>query len=201
MTASVPIKRSKTHKILKERFLIRRNRTKRANFRGSHLFQATYNKVKQLNRLILCQFDARRLAGGKGHHGQYSLTWSLLHSFTQMTLAYLWTSSLLHLKPGVGQYIATHATLAARGFFLANFNLPVCLPAFFQNLCWAFPVLAVANTASCLCPQNKIGHPAHRDNWACFHVECLRNMNRLQSGFFSFFLSFSWIKKKSVPKL
>ena len=34
---------TKTHKRLKERFLIGRNRTKRANFRGSPLFQATYD--------------------------------------------------------------------------------------------------------------------------------------------------------------
>ena len=31
---------------------------------------------------------------------------------------------------------------------------------FFQNLFWFFPVLAVANTASCVGPQNKIGDPA-----------------------------------------
>ena len=37
---------SKTHKRLKERFLIRRNRTKRANFRCNHLFQATYNATE-----------------------------------------------------------------------------------------------------------------------------------------------------------
>ena len=35
---------SKTHRRLKERFLIRRNRTKRAHFPGSPLFQATCNK-------------------------------------------------------------------------------------------------------------------------------------------------------------
>ena len=35
--------RSKTHKRLKERFLIRRNRTKRANFRCNHFFRAMYN--------------------------------------------------------------------------------------------------------------------------------------------------------------
>ena len=29
--------------------------------------------------------------------------------------------NVLHLKAGVGQYIATHATLTARDFFLANF--------------------------------------------------------------------------------
>ena len=38
------------------------------------------------------------------------------------------------LKPGVGQYIAVHATLTARNFFLIS-NLPVHSPAFcFQNL-------------------------------------------------------------------
>ena len=45
------------------------------------------------------------------------------------------------LKPGVGQYIAIHATLTARNFFLAYFYLPVHSPAFFPNLyrfflCW-----------------------------------------------------------------
>ena len=30
---------------------------------------------------------------------------------------------------------------------------------FFQNLSQFFPVLAVANTGSCIGPQNKIGHP------------------------------------------
>ena len=31
---------------------------------------------------------------------------------------------------------------------------------FFQNLSRFFPALAVAITSSCVCPQNKIGHPA-----------------------------------------
>ena len=56
---------SKIQTRLKERFLIGRNRTKRANFRGSPLFQATYNMKtekktttkKQLMQLILCQLD------------------------------------------------------------------------------------------------------------------------------------------------
>ena len=47
LTASVLKKRSKTHKRLKERFLIRRNRTKRSNFRGSPLFQATDNNTTE----------------------------------------------------------------------------------------------------------------------------------------------------------
>ena len=56
--------------------------------------------------------------------------------------------NVLPLKPGVGQYIAIHATLTARDFFL------FCLFRhfrsshlhFFQNLSRFFPVLAVANT-------------------------------------------------------
>ena len=68
---------------------------------------------------------------------------------------------VLPLKPGVGQYIAVHATLTARDFFLAYFYPSgpfTCI--FFQNLSWFFPVLAVANTGSCVGPQNKTGHPA-----------------------------------------
>ena len=40
-------KRSKTHKRLQERFVIRRNRTKRANFWVNPLFQATYNNTTE----------------------------------------------------------------------------------------------------------------------------------------------------------
>ena len=40
---------------------------------------------------------------------------------------------VLPLKPGVGQYVAMHATLTARDFFLANFYLSVHSPAFFQK--------------------------------------------------------------------
>ena len=68
---------------------------------------------------------------------------------------------VLSLKPGVGQYIAMHAMLTARDFFLAKI-----LPfqsihlRFSQNLLQVFPVLAAANTGSCVGPQNKIGHLA-----------------------------------------
>ena len=64
-------KRSKTHKRLKERFLIRRNRTKRANFRGNPLFQATYNNNKTekqtMNSTYLVSVERWRLAEGKGY--------------------------------------------------------------------------------------------------------------------------------------
>ena len=58
-------------------------------------------------------------------------------------------------------YIALHASLTARDFFLDNFFLFgsfTCI--FFQNLSRVFPVLAVANTESCEGPKNKIGHTA-----------------------------------------
>ena len=56
--------------------------------------------------------------------------------------------NVVPLKPGVGQYIATHATLTARDFFLSCLFLhfrSIHLH-FFQNLSRFFPVLAVANT-------------------------------------------------------
>ena len=63
LIASVLKKDPKTHKRLKECFLIGQNSTKRAHFRGSPLFQAMYNikteeeKKHQLIQLILCQLD------------------------------------------------------------------------------------------------------------------------------------------------
>ena len=65
--------------------------------------------------------------------------------------------NVLPLKSGVSQYIAIHATLTARDCFLAYFFRSIHLH-FFQNLSQFFPVLAVANTGSCVGPQNKIGH-------------------------------------------
>ena len=84
---------------------------------------------------------------------------------------------VLPLKPGVGQYIAMHAMLTARNFFLANAYPSgpfTCI--FFQNISKVFPVLAVANTGSCIGSQNKLGHLAD----ACSCVECLQNITRLK---------------------
>ena len=58
--------------------------------------------------------------------------------------------------------LAVHATLTARDFFLAYFYpsgpfsciVSKTSPDFF------FFLLALANTGSCVDPQNKIGHPA-----------------------------------------
>ena len=69
--------------------------------------------------------------------------------------------NVLPLKPGVGQYTAIHATLTARDFFLAYFYTSGPLNCIFSktspnfSLCWLW-----LTHASCVGPQNKIGHPA-----------------------------------------
>ena len=60
--------------------------------------------------------------------------------------------NVLHLRPGVGQYIAIHATLTARNFFLAYFYPSGPFTCIFSEtssdffLCWLWltpvPVLA-----------------------------------------------------------
>ena len=73
---------------------------------------------------------------------------------------------VLPLKPGVGQYIAIHATLTARDFFLAYFYLSdpfssKTIFAFFsKNLSEVLLLLAVADIGLCVAPQNERGHPA-----------------------------------------
>ena len=63
--------------------------------------------------------------------------------------------------PVVGQCIAIHATLTAGAFrpclFLSFRSIHL---HFFQNLSRFFPVLALANSGSCVSPQNEIGQPA-----------------------------------------
>ena len=68
--------------------------------------------------------------------------------------------NVLPLKPGVGQCIATHATLTARDFFLA-YCYPSCpfTCIFFQNLSRFLLRWLWLRHGSCVDPQNKIGHP------------------------------------------
>ena len=54
--------------------------------------------------------------------------------------------NILPLRPGVGQYVAIHATLTARDFFLVYFTLQVHSPALFPKPLPIVPVLAVAST-------------------------------------------------------
>ena len=75
--------------------------------------------------------------------------------------------NVLLLEPGVGQYIAIHATLTARNFFLAYFYPSgpfTCI--FFQNLSRFFLCWLWLTHGSCVGPQNKIGHPA-RGRFPC----------------------------------
>ena len=58
-------KRSKTHKRLKERFLIIRNRTKRANFRCNHLFQATHNTTENSKTNLSLSVGCQEAGGRK----------------------------------------------------------------------------------------------------------------------------------------
>ena len=69
--------------------------------------------------------------------------------------------NVLPLKPEVGQYIAIHTTLLPGISSFLISTLPVHSPAFFPKpLPIFFPVLAVADTGTCVGPQNKKGHPA-----------------------------------------
>ena len=70
--------------------------------------------------------------------------------------------NILPLKPGVGQYITTHATLTARDFFLAYLysSGPFICIFFYQNLSRFFLYWLWLAHGSCVGPQNKIGHPA-----------------------------------------
>ena len=82
---------------------------------------------------------------------------------TQKLKSHLWRKQslkLLLLKPGVGQYIATPATITARDFFLANFYPSGPFTCIFSSKhSRVFPVVAVANSGSCVGLQNKIDHP------------------------------------------
>ena len=68
---------------------------------------------------------------------------------------------VLPFTPGVGQYIAIHATLTARDFFLAYFYPSCPFTCIFSktspdfSMCWLW-----LTHGSCVGPQNQIGHPA-----------------------------------------
>ena len=67
--------------------------------------------------------------------------------------------NVLPLKPGVGQYIAIHATLTAMDFFLAYFYPFGPFICIFPNLSRFFLCWVWLTHGSCVGPQNKIGHP------------------------------------------
>ena len=84
---------------------------------------------------------------------------------------------VLPLKPGVGQYLAMHATLTARDFFLANFYLSGPFTCIFSQ----------ASSKFFLCQLRLILVPVQAVRIkqvtlldAGSRVECLRNINRLK---------------------
>ena len=94
---------------------------------------------------------------------------------------------VLPLKPSVGQYTAIHAMLTARDFFLTYWfsTFLVHSPAFFPKPPDFFPMLVVANTGSCVGPQNRIGHPAGC-RFPCWmpaeHKKAKKNMTYVSYG-------------------
>ena len=106
------------------------------------LMQASAEQVPSLHRvaprylkLITRQYNTVQLycqvtnAQGMYYSTKHTHTLTLTsHVRTQRTQSL----NVIPLKPGVGQYIAIHATLTARDFFLAYFYPSVHLPAFFS---------------------------------------------------------------------
>ena len=84
---------------------------------------------------------------------------------------------VIPLKPGVGQYIAIHAILTARDFFLAYLYPSGPITCIFSKTFQFFPVLAVANISSCVGLQNKKKKVTLLDAGSC--VWCPRNINSL----------------------
>ena len=85
--------------------------------------------------------------------------------------------NVIPLKPGVGQYVAIHATLTARGFFFTYFYPSGPFTCIFSKTSPDFfLVVAVVNTGSCVGPQNKKVTLLDAGSRA----ECPRNINRLK---------------------
>ena len=80
------------------------------------------------------------------HSGELQMQKLKPHLVRTQSLNILPLKPMLHLLPGISSLLIS--------------ALRVRSPAFFPNLSWFSPVLAVANTGSCVGPQNKIGHPA-----------------------------------------
>ena len=68
--------------------------------------------------------------------------------------------NVLPLKPGVGQYIAIHATLTASDFFLAYVYSSGLFTCIFPNLSRLLLFWQWLTQGSCVVPQSKKGHPA-----------------------------------------
>ena len=95
--------------------------------------------------------------------------------------------NVLPLKPGVGQYVAIHATLTARDFFLAYLYSSSPFTCIFPKtssdffMCWLW-----LTHGSCVGPRNKIGHPAGGTFpcWVPAEYRCLSPCMELATSMF-----------------
>ena len=70
-------------------------------------------------------------------------------------------TNVLHLKPGAGQNIATHAFPTTRNLFLVLISTSRSIRLhFFKPFPLFSTALALANAVSRAGPRNQIGHPA-----------------------------------------
>ena len=127
---------TKTHKRLKERFLIRRNRAKLAKFRGIPLFQATYKKKerqknKQLIQFILCQLDV----GGWRKEKESTLAVNM-NAGSQLCFRFFFpgqTGQLFHETIRLFSYFLTfhfgaHAVFCAFLRLMVSMSIMLCSP-------------------------------------------------------------------------
>ena len=84
--------------------------------------------------------------------------WGAVGAEIKALLARTQSLNVFPLKLGVGQCIAIHVTLTARDFFCTYFYPSGPFTCIFSKASPDFfPVLAVANTGSCVGLQNEIG--------------------------------------------
>ena len=100
------------------------------------------------------------------------------------------SSEVLPLKPGVDQFLAMQASPTATDFFLANFYPPGPFTCIFSKTSPKFfPVLAVANTVSCVDPGQRIKQTILLTTVdAGSRVEWPRNINRLMTVLLCFWV-------------
>ena len=116
-----PLIRSKTQKRLKEHFLIGQNRTKRANFRGSPLFQVTYNIKTEKQTINSTYLVSVRCSEAGGRKRSRDWLRGLPQNFARFVL----------LRP-----VKKHSfnLLSVLGIFVQNAGSQLCFSFFFQPL-------------------------------------------------------------------
>ena len=147
------VKWSKTHKRLKERFLIGRNGTKRANFPGSHFFKlrTTWKQeIKWLIPFILCQLDVGGWRKEKGTR--------LLNEWRELR-------STVSLLPWSSHGSGTHN------------ECPWCMIIGHRFPCWPSFIII----SSIRLPTSSLRLCLQATNffiWQCFHSVATRGCNR-----------------------